>query len=312
MSLISIIDIGTQSILYMLAEINGKRGIHFTDQQIHSTRLGMNLARLGSIQGDALTRTIDVLKRLALHSKRANVSRIIAVGTQALRSAINADTAVKAILDETGIHVEILSEEQEAYWSYRGAVHSNHRDEDVLVIDIGGGSTELITGHGVCVAGTESFPIGAVTLTERFLHRDPPSEEELDALHAAVEAKMADSRILDLDIPTKPIGVGGTITTLAAMVLRLKVYEPNGVHGRQIDRMRIREILEQLKKMSIVRRRSLVRMDPERADIILAGIVILDFIMEKGRISTLRVSDHGLRHGLALREKERMTARLTT
>lgn len=302
MQKIAVIDIGTHSILFLLAGRNAKDNIIPLHQQTRSVRLGRNVDTDGIIHEQPLAEAIDVLKQYKKLSEKRDADRIISVATQALRSAENKTTVCNIIRKETDLDVRILTETQEAEASYRGASNGRDFEGTTCVLDIGGGSTEAILGYGNTIIDSISVSIGAVGLTERFIHSDPPGETEFDGMLSFIVSSLKNTMIPILKRGERLIGVGGTITTLAAIDQQMTTYDPNLVDGYVINHSRIEDILAKMKGLQLAERKKMVKTDPSRADILLAGTIILRTIMTLTGFEDILVSDRGLRWGIALKE----------
>jgi exopolyphosphatase/guanosine-5'-triphosphate,3'-diphosphate pyrophosphatase len=213
--------------------------------------------------------------------------RVLAIGTSAIRDAENGEAFLGEVEWSYGFKTRLLSGDEEAALTCKGVANGRPLDEATLVLDIGGGSTELITASR-CV----SLDIGSVRLTERFLRSDPPTREELDACAAAVREALPELE------PTSVIGVAGTITSLAA--LELGHYDPEQIHGRRLSREEVEAQLERLASLPIAERRRLPGLEPERAPVIVAGAVIVDEVLRRYGLAGLKVSERDLLHGAAL------------
>jgi exopolyphosphatase/guanosine-5'-triphosphate,3'-diphosphate pyrophosphatase len=235
-------------------------------------------------------------------AERLGAERVVAVGTQVFRRANNSKEVLESIRNATGLNVEVLEEDTEAQWSFRSVSHGLRESGPLMVADIGGGSTELAVGTPAAMRRCISLPVGAVVLTETHLRTDPPEEAEVRALSDAVQAAMA-AAVRDLSIGVETFFcVGGTATTLAALSLGLAVYDPKRVDGASLSSAQIAEWNQRLRRLSLEEKRALVLVDPDRADILFAGIAILGCILDAGAFDRVRVSDRGLRFGIALRE----------
>ena len=300
MQRVVVIDIGTQSILYLLAEKERAGRIVCVHQEIRGVRLGRNIGARGIVQEASLKEAVTILKEYAKLAQEQHANEIIVVATHVLRAARNKADVGEAIRKETGLHLLILSEKEEAEASYRGATFGRELMEAACVVDIGGGSTEVILGKADRIVEVQSVPLGAVGLTERFLRNDPPSSAELADLESFINTTMKDTLVPLLMDAENLIGVGGTVTTLAALDLGLTNYDPHRVDGHILQASRIRRITDRIQKLSLSERQKIMEIDPKRADIILAGAHLLKAIMDRGPFKTIRVSDRGLRYGIAI------------
>lgn len=299
---IASIDLGTNTILLLIADVGADRSLTVVDERLEIARLGKGVGAEKRIAAESFLRCERHLRAFADIIRASGAEVIRATGTSALRDAVNREEFIAAMRDATGITFEVLSGEDEARWSYAGAV-SGLRDapEQIAVLDIGGGSTELIVGDGREITAHRSIDIGAVRLTERFLRGTPPSDADLEACIAWIAHEAM--RFPDFDASrTAFVGVAGTVTTLAAIELGLTSYDGARVSGCVLTADGIRARFEQMRRMS---HDALVRefhIEIGRADVILAGVAILLGIMDARGVRSLIVSDRGLRYGIALRE----------
>jgi len=213
--------------------------------------------------------------------------RTRAIGTSSLRDADNGEAFLGEIEWSYGFKTRLLSGDEEAALTCKGVANRRPLDESTLVLDVGGGSTELITA-ATCV----SLDIGSVRLTERFLPSDPPTSDELDACATAVR------KTLPALGPARAIGVAGTITTLAA--LELGGYDPQRIHGHRLTRASVEAQLQRLASLPLAERRELPGLEPERAPVIVAGAVIVSEVLRRYGLDELEVSERDLLHGAAL------------
>ncbi|MFA6540565.1 MAG: Ppx/GppA phosphatase family protein [Bacteroidota bacterium] len=302
---IASIDIGTNTILLLIADVTST-GIHRVvhDEQVIA-RLGKGVDAARMISPGTFRRVTAFLADYKKRCGEFRVDVIIATGTSALRDAANSGEFCQFVLEQTGISIEIISGEEEAHWTYRGGISEfAHRSNSFSVIDIGGGSTEIIVGDARVIAQKTSLNIGSVRITERFLKTSPPDKESIAEAQHFVKSLMP-HEILRIIPSTLAIGVAGTATTLAAIQQRLPLYEPSKISGFQLSPSMVRSMLEDLRGKNIEEIKSIPQISEGRADIIVAGIIILLEFMEAANLQTLTVSDRGLRYGIVLREIEK-------
>ena len=302
MQSVAVVDIGTNSILYLLARADAKRRVVTLHQENASVRLGRFLAQMGTIFVDALPDALRVLNDYKCLAHRHGAAKLITVGTHLFRTAVNAGHICSVLKEKTGLEIEVLTEKAEAAWSFHGAVYDRDIQEECVVVDIGGGSTELIRGRPDGITESESFDLGAVVLSETHLSDVPPRGNALSRVSETILSELDRSRVLSHGRDQRLVGVGGTITTLAALDLSLDEYDPNRVDGYILSRRAVQSRMAQFQDIDHNRIKHLLPFAPERADIILAGTSILHEIMNTGRFRELLVSDRGLRFGIALRE----------
>jgi exopolyphosphatase / guanosine-5'-triphosphate,3'-diphosphate pyrophosphatase len=302
------IDIGTNSLRLLIAQID--RGIFreiYSDRK--TTRLGQGLDGTGALDREAEDRSLHALGDFAEKLRQHDVQHIAAIGTSALRNASNAGDFIEEVKNKTGLVIVVVSGEEEARLTLIGVTRSlegivrngRNKIEKAIIIDIGGGSTEIIiTTHGRDTTAA-SLPLGAVYLSERFIRHDPPDGNELELMRATI--------IHELDKMTSGprqtsgsvfAGTAGTITTLAAMVQGLETYDPGRINGTVLDRESIDNIIDTLVHMTLDERSSIRGLEAGREDIILAGAIVTKEIMKYFGYSSLIVTDWGLREGIVL------------
>ena len=295
MDRVSVIDIGTNSILCLVA--SNRDGLNVEYQETRTARLGRDLEETLRIPENAVEKAVSILNEYKEASRKFGARSILTVGTQVFRSAENAEDALRCIAEKTGLHPRVLSEKEEAALGFYGAVWNRHSGTS-LVTDIGGGSTEWVLGNGH-VRDAGSIPLGAAVLTQKFIRSDPPSDGEwrdlTDHTRTAIRASLPDH-----SSARRLIAVGGTVTSLAAVDANLERYDPQRVDGSTLSSQTVAECIRRFRSIPRSEREAFLAFDPERADIILAGSAILLEIMIAGEFSEVLVSDRGLLHGLAL------------
>ena len=296
------IDIGTNSVLLLIGEAGPDGVVRPVVDEARVTRLGQGLANSGLISDKAAERTIAAIEDYLGLCDKHNVRGIAAVGTATLRRAANAKDFLLVAERMLGLRVEVISAEREAELTYIASAHDF--GEGIVVIDIGGGSTEIISSP----SGSRrlvSIPIGSVSLTEGFLHTDPPSAEEIDSLRRHVRetlAEMADPAAFARAHEAKLIATAGTATTLAAIHLGLEPYRPEEAHGKILAVTELRAIIDELKSKTVEQRKQIKGLIPERADVILAGAELLHEAMGQLGYTEVTVSDRGVKWGLFYEE----------
>lgn len=298
------IDIGTNAIRLLIAE--AKPNLF---HELHSgrliTRLGQGLDRTGTISAEAEERSLDALRQFMTTAREYGAVRFAAVGTSALRNASNAQDFVAKARKELGIDIRVITGEEEARLTLLGVARAFAGQTNVLlsslVIDIGGGSTEIIANKQGAEPVLLSLPLGAVYLTERFFENDPPTAVQIESLKREVETMLiSECGAIVTSSDTVLAGTAGTITTLASMDLKLSSYDPVKINGHIITESGLTQIVADLSKRSIAERSSIPGLEPGREDIILAGAVITQEIMKYFGMKRILVSDWGLREGLVL------------
>ncbi len=293
-------DIGTNSVKLLVADLSG--GVSVLHEETVVTRLGAGmLANNPRLWESPMHRTIEAVSAMAKTARDYGVdNRISTVGTAALREAANADEFKSRLWEACGLNVKVISGQEEARLSFM-AVRLDPRWRHrvgLRVIDIGGGSTEIITGltDRDQEPHRTSIPIGAVKLTERYMNADPPAVKELAAATAAVEGAFA-----GIELPAGKdyglVGVGGTVTNLAAVSMG-RFCTPDELHGLSLSHEQIEAELSKLVACTLEERKNVPGLDPRRADIIIAGAILLNYALGSVGCSTLEVSTRGLRWGV--------------
>ena len=295
---VAVIDLGSNTILLLVLEPGG--GVLRDEARI--TRLGQGVFATGVLDPDAKARTCSVVREFASLARELGAERVVGVGTEALRCARDGEHLLEELCAEGTLDAgHLLDGQQEAELaiaaSRRAAVQV-----PLVVIDVGGGSTELAwTGGPDGVQGT-SLPLGSVRLTEALVSRHPIPAAELAELRRAVEQAGAElSRVEGLDGGGEVVAVAGTATTLAAMELRLARYAAQVVEGLPLERQTLSRWIGELARMSVEQRRRLPGLEPGRADVIVAGLVILEGVLGAIGTERFRVSGRGVRFGVAFR-----------
>jgi exopolyphosphatase/guanosine-5'-triphosphate,3'-diphosphate pyrophosphatase len=289
------IDVGTNSVKLLIAD--GR--LRTLEERVIVTRLGEGLARTGRIAEGAARRTLAALRECRRRCERRRCGRVLAAGTEALRRASNAAAFLERASREAGVELRVLSGVEEARLSFLGGT-ADWADRDVATIEIGGGSVQVSTGRGGRLVRGQSLPHGAVTLTESVLRSDPPTPPELDAAGAEIRRLL---RRLRLRV-RRPfaVGLGGTAATLGTMWCRGNF---GGVHGLRLALGDLEGWLAEVASEPLAVRRRRRGLEPDRADIIVGGGIILCEAMRAIGAGAITLSTKGLRHGLlrALREE---------
>jgi exopolyphosphatase / guanosine-5'-triphosphate,3'-diphosphate pyrophosphatase len=303
MTRVAAIDCGTNSIRLLIAEPNGLGGLKDLERRLEIVRLGQGVDASGEFHPDALRRTFAAVEEYAELIKKADVAveRVHFVATSAARDVKNRGTFIAGVQERLGVLPDVISGETEARLSFLGALSRvSPEGEPVLVMDIGGGSTELITGsaRGEIHSGI-SLDIGSVRVTERFLKQNPVVEDDLDRAAEYVDELLAGCGV-DFDSIGAWIGVAGTATTLAGVYLELDRYDREKVHGSRMSLRAIEKLLHQLAGMTVEEIRALPSMQPGRADVITGGALVESRIGARLNVSELIVSESDILDGIAL------------
>jgi exopolyphosphatase / guanosine-5'-triphosphate,3'-diphosphate pyrophosphatase len=293
----AVIDCGTNSIKFHVGERRPDGSWARIVDRAEITRLGEGLADTSMISTQAIEHTAAAVKSMADEARDVHARAIAAVGTAGLRLASNRDEVVRAIEEASGIEVQVISGEEESRLAYLAARASlGSFDGSIAMVDTGGGSTQFTFGDRAGVHQRFSVDVGAVRYTERFGLGNAVST---DVLRQALDAIAADLNRLDGEpAPEALVGMGGAITNMTAVHLGLAPYDPDQVQGAVLDRAEIDRQIELYRTRSTDDRRSIVGLQPKRADVILTGACIVRTVMDKLGQAALTVSDRGLRHGV--------------
>lgn len=299
---IAAIDIGTNTALLLVAEIDSERRVQPLLEEERIVRLGEGVDANRTLRETAITRVLNALQEYLAIARKSGVRQVIVSGTSAVRDAANRNVLLDRIREQFGLEVQILSGQREAELTYCGALSNKHELQgDILMIDIGGGSTEFVKGRGKRVLHSVSLDIGSVRLTERFIHHDPITEAEFrdlqDYIGTTLAAKLP---AVSVGETQHVVGVAGTVTTLSAMHLKMDTYDPKRVDGSRLSDETVGELIESLKPKTLAQRSALAGLRPERADVILSGALILSVGMKYLGAKEVIVSDRGVRYGLIL------------
>jgi exopolyphosphatase/guanosine-5'-triphosphate,3'-diphosphate pyrophosphatase len=295
----AVIDIGTNSTILMIGWMTDNGTVHCDLQKFAVTRLGKGMANTGMISRESMQRTFDVLDEYKTIIDKANIGKVHLVGTDALRSATNNVVFEDLILKNYGWKIDIIPAIDEANFSFLGALETNTPlVNPVMVVDVGGGSTEIIIGSEKNILVTDSLPLGVVRIGESTGMDSQLTSEKINLINQQIATVLAASSI-DFENQNigSLIGVGGTITTLVAIKEKMTQYDPEKVNGYRLNMATLEHIFGYLNSMSIEERRQLPGIVPGREDVILYGTLIFRTIMELMEISEVIASDRGLRFG---------------
>lgn len=295
------IDVGTNSVRGLVADVHESRRIQVVHRQGHITRLGEQLSRRGFLNEAAIERTANAVAKIVARARSLLTNRFKLLATSAARNAANADVLKNRIRSLTSLETEIATGVDEAKYVCHGALSSLEMvGNRVLLADIGGGSTELILARRDEEPVLCSVPAGAVYLTERFVRHDPPLDEEISSALAHATATLAKARPSLPSGAEELIGLGGTITTIPPIIMEMESYDPSRVHNYIITIEQVQSILHRLASIPLQDRKKTKGLEPGRADIIIGGLLILKSLLEISGFDRLRVSDRGILFGLAL------------
>jgi exopolyphosphatase/guanosine-5'-triphosphate,3'-diphosphate pyrophosphatase len=301
---VAALDIGTNTCLLLVAEGAPEAPVAVLERAT-ITRLGKGVDRSGRLADDAIERTARALSGYAEEIRRSGAASIDAVCTSAARDAANGAEFLERATRALGVTPRIIDGDEEARLTFDGALTGLRTRSAVTVFDIGGGSTELIhgsRGDTTVILDALSMDIGSVRLTERHITHDPPTVSELDAVRRDALAALARApRSLRPAGESELVGVAGTITTLSAIDKSLSVYDAALVHGATLSRTAIATQIDRLASVNLEERKRVTGLDPGRADVIVAGAIIALAVLDWAELEHVRVSDRGVRWGLASR-----------
>ena len=301
MARIAVVDLGTNSTRLLVAEVDGGQ-VEEHERRTVVTRLGQGVEATGRLADEAIARVSEALAAYREVIDRLGAERIVAVATSAMRDAENGPAFRDEIRERFGIDARTISGDEEARLTFLGATAGRETASETLVIDIGGGSTEYVTGR----AGSDpsfhvSTRMGSVRFTERHLNSDPPDHEEMTALADDVRG------VVEGDVPEETrarvelgIAVAGTATNLAAIDQELDPYDPEKVHGYRLKLGACERIVAQLAALPVAERREVTGLHPDRAPTIVAGAVILLESMRAFDLEEVEISETDILHGAAL------------
>lgn len=295
---VAAIDCGTNSIRLLVSDIVGERKTDVV-RDMRIVRLGQDVDKTGHLAEEAIARTLSATREFASLITMLGADSIRFCATSAARDADNAEEFSDAIEGILGVRPIVLSGEEEAHASFLGAA-GDLPVVRTLVVDIGGGSTELIVGTGDDVEWSVSLDIGSVRMTERYLQSDPPTVAEASDCITYLD-NVLDKVIGEIAPIETFVGVAGTVTTVAAHTLNLPSYDSDAIHHAELRLGDVSHACISLARMSVANRRSLPFMHPGRADVIGGGALILDRLIERLplRTETLLVSEHDILDGIA-------------
>lgn len=300
MTRVAAVDCGTNSIRLLVADL-GPDGLTDVVREMRIVRLGQGVDRTGVLAPEAIERTRVALREYAATIREHGAERVRMVATSATRDARNRDDFVGMVHEELGVEPDVVSGDEEARLSFGGAVGAlTGQPAPVLLTDIGGGSTELVmqTADGL---RARSMDVGSVRLTERHLHDDPPTRPQIEAVVTDVRAAIDDARRdVPVDDAATLVGVAGTVTTVAGLVLGLDRYDSNAIHGATLSADGIAGVTERLCAMDHDERAQFGVIHPGRVDVITAGALVLRTVVEAAGVDAVVVSEHDILDGIAM------------
>nr|WP_295605059.1 Ppx/GppA phosphatase family protein [uncultured Terrisporobacter sp.] len=306
---IGTIDIGTNSMRLLIADYKNNK-IENRKKYINITRIGQGVDDKGYITEEALERNLNALKEFADKCIEEKCEKVYCMGTSALRDSKNGQDFVNRAKELTNIDVKIICGEEESNLGFMGVLEGAGGDKSnyILVLDIGGGSTEFIVGNEDGIKFCKSENVGALRMTEKFITTDPISDEEFNKMSDFIEETISSTldKIKGMHV-SKLVGIGGAITSLSAMNQQLEVYSMEKVHNSVVTKKDLEKILQNLKKMTLSDKKTIKGLQPKRADIITAGVKILHIVMEKLEIEKIMISEYDNLEGLICQNSKKMS-----
>jgi exopolyphosphatase/guanosine-5'-triphosphate,3'-diphosphate pyrophosphatase len=307
MTTVAGVDIGSNTLRLVIARVDRGERLCLLDAARQMTRLGDGMGCEAVLRPAAIERSMAVLREFQRRIAHHAPDLVTVVATSAVREAANQTEFIDRVLSETGLTIELLSGQEEArrtllgaWWGLRNAGLGG--SAACLLFDIGGGSTEYVLGRDVAVDGWASTPLGVVRLTERFLHHDPVLVREIDQLRAHIEVELGQAAVQIGPLPSEccVAGTAGTVTTLGALYRRLDRYDPAVVNGTWISTAVVDDWVAQFIAMTAAQRRGVPVLEGGRAELIIAGGVVLQSSLRRWGLDGLYVSDWGLKEGIIL------------
>lgn len=303
MTRVAAIDCGTNSIRLLVADATASGGdggeLVELDRRMTIVRLGQGVDRTGRLAPEALERTFAACREYAAVIEEFGAERVRFVATSASRDAENRDEFVRGVVEILGVEPEVITGDQEAEFSFTGATRELHADGDYLVVDIGGGSTEFVVGSRR-VRAARSVDVGCVRMTERHHPGDPATPEQIAAMRADIEAALdLAGQTVPLREPRTLVGLAGSVTTVAAIALGLPAYDSAAIHHSRIPYEDVKRVTERLLASTHEERTAIPVLHPGRIDVIAAGALVLEAVMERTGASEVVVSEHDILDGIA-------------
>lgn len=294
----AVIDVGTNSIKFHVAGQRPDGSLETVLDENDIARLGEGLRETGKISPEPLERNARSVENFVKKARAMGVGTPVILGTMALRTAANAPEFLSRVKELTGLDVRIIPGEEEARLSWLAVLSGLPRVSGELVtFDTGGGSTEFVFGRGDEIDRRFSIPLGAVRITEEFFADDPVAPGSVEKARQEIRRSLEEGGLKGS--PSVLVGMGGTVTSLAAVKHAMVTYDPDVVQGSLLTAEDLREMADRFASRTLEDRRAIPGLQPKRADVILAGTCIVQEILEILGLSSFTVSDRGLRHGLA-------------
>jgi exopolyphosphatase/guanosine-5'-triphosphate,3'-diphosphate pyrophosphatase len=305
---VAVVDIGTNSTRLLIADV-GPGGVDVVERRSRVTRLGRGVDLSGQLSAEAIEAACEAIAQYVELYREANVDEVVAIATSAVRDASNGGAFIAELRERFALTARVLDGGEEARLTYLGATAERPPPAPTLVIDIGGGSTELIVGTGSEIGFHVSLQAGVVRHSERHVASDPPATAELEALADDLRHPIDEAAAeMPGPKPTAGIAVAGTPTSLAAVEMSLEPYDSERVHGHTLTLPAIQRLLSRLASVPLEERREIPGLHPDRAPTIVAGVVILIEAMRAFDLERVEVSEHDILYGVAIDAAARQSA----
>lgn len=302
---VAVVDMGTNSTRLLVADV-AEGEVEEVERKSTVTRLGRGVDTSGQLAADAIEEVCDAVGAYVASYQELGAERVAAIATSAVRDASNGDAFIAELRERFDLHARTIDGEEEASLTFLGAC-AGRRCDRTLIVDIGGGSTELVVGTGSEVLFHASLQAGVVRHTERYLPTDPPEAPALEQLaediRVLVKRAIADQPAARAQ---EGIAVAGTPTSLAAIEMELEPYDPLKVHGYRLEMTSVQRMLSRLASLPLAQRLELPGLQPGRAPTIVAGVVILAEVMRAFELESIEVSEHDILYGAALNEVQQL------
>jgi exopolyphosphatase / guanosine-5'-triphosphate,3'-diphosphate pyrophosphatase len=298
------LDVGTNTVLMLVVESERDGKFKPILERSRITRLGKGVDRTGKLDKETSRLTLDTITEFAEAARAAGAEKTIAAATSALRDASDGADFIQRVKEKANVDLKIIPGSEEAELSRLAVKRSLNLSSDLrlLIADIGGGSTELIRSEPGRDLASVSLQIGSVRLTERIIQHDPPSQEEVDKLTAAIDEQL--EKLGWTYRPDVLVGIAGTVTTIAAVSLNMRDYDASRVQGHVLMLDEVSAIVKRFGEATLEERKKIPGVLEARADVIFAGSMILERVMKRFNVGHVIVSDQGVRWGLVWRELE--------
>ena len=301
MSRLAAVDVGTNSVLLLVAERTSDGVVRPVREEADITRLGRGVDRTGVLSAEGMDATLEVLSRFAALAREDGARALVVTATSAARDAQNGAEFLARARERTGAKVEILSGDEEARLSYLAVAEdfaAEAGEAGLVAIDVGGGSTELVHGRGREIVFRRSLDIGSVRMTERYVRNDPPTAAEQEAIRDGVRTALTTLPPFPREV--RVVGVAGTVTSLFAIAHAIEPYDASRVHRGWLPVEDVARVRSRLCALPVAERRVLPGMQPKRADVLPAGALLFETALAHLGVPGARVSDRGLRWGVLL------------